>query len=106
MLVLVIIFIFENLKDYLMKIFTVLTTSDHSLNPQLSFLGNKISVEFKGSCLKQDKITYTLRKIVKIYITYKISKNFHISTYSTSENCLFGAKNADFLILMVGLVEM
>ena len=33
------------------------TTSDYSLNPQLSYLGNKARVEFKGSCLKQDKIT-------------------------------------------------
>ena len=32
-------------------------TSDYSLNPQLSYLGNKTRVEFKGSCLKQDKIT-------------------------------------------------
>ena len=35
----------------------VSTTSDYSLNPQLSYLGNKTRVEFKGSCLKQDKIT-------------------------------------------------
>ena len=40
------------------------TTSDYSLNPQLSYLGNKTRVEFKGSCLKQDKIRYTHRKIV------------------------------------------
>ena len=53
---LVIIFIFGNLKDCLMKIL-VPTTSDYSLNPQLSHLGNKTRVEFKGSCLKQDKIT-------------------------------------------------
>ena len=49
--------------------------SYYSLNPQLNYLGNKTRVEFKGSCLKQDKITYTHGKIVKIYIVYEISKS-------------------------------
>ena len=31
------------------------TTSDYSLNSQLSYLGYKVRVEFKGSRLKQDK---------------------------------------------------
>ena len=56
-------------------------------------------VEFTGSCLKQDKITYAHGKIVNIYIVYEISKNYNISLYVTLENCLFGAvsltKNAD-----------
>ena len=37
---------------------TAPTTSDYSLNPQLSDLGTKTRVEFKGGCLKQDKVTY------------------------------------------------
>ena len=48
-------------------------------------------VDFKGKCLKQDKITYTHGKGVDIYIVYDISKNFNISIYWTMENCLFGA---------------
>ena len=47
---------------------TALTTSDYNLNPQLSYFGTKTKVEFKGSCLKQDKITYTHEKIINIYI--------------------------------------
>ena len=74
---------------------TAPTRSDYSLNPQLGYLGNKTRVEFKGSCLKQDKITYTHGKIVKIYIVYEISTNFniiqHFHSYSTLDNCLFGA---------------
>ena len=70
-----------------------------SLNPQLSYPGNKTRKEFQGSCLKQDKITYNHWKRVNIYIVYEISKNFNIRTYSTLQNCLFGAvsltKNAD-----------
>ena len=47
---------------------TAPTTSHFSLNPPLSYFGTKTRVEFKGSCLKQDKITYDHRKIVHIYI--------------------------------------
>ena len=36
---------------------TAPTTSDYSLNPQLSYLRNKARVEIKASSLKQDKIT-------------------------------------------------
>ena len=50
---------------------TAPTTSDYSLNPQLSYFGTEIRVEFKGSCLKQDKITYDHRKIVNIYIVLR-----------------------------------
>ena len=50
-------------------------------------------VEFEGSCLKQDKITYDHGKIVNIYIVYGISKYYDISSYPTLENCLIGAVN-------------
>ena len=68
-----------------------ITASNHKITPELSFYGTKITVEFDGSCLKQDKVTYTHGKIVNIYIAYEISKNYSISTYPTLENCLFGA---------------
>ena len=42
------------------------TTSDYSINPQLSYLGTKTRVEFKGSSLKQDKVTYDHGKIINI----------------------------------------
>ena len=97
--VMVMIFIFGNLKDCLMKILQLLLQSDYNLNSQLGYLGAKTRVKFSGSCLKQDKIAYTHGKIVKIYITYEISKSFNISSYPAVENCLFGSvsltKNAD-----------
>ena len=46
------------------------TTSNNSLTPLLSYYGTKTRVKFTGSCLKQDKITYTHKTIVKIYIVY------------------------------------
>ena len=41
---------------------------DYSFTPKLSYFSAKIRVEFKGNCLKQDKITYSHRTIVNIYI--------------------------------------
>ena len=75
------------------------TTSNYTVTPELSFYGTKTRVEFNGSYLKQDKVTYSHGIIVNIYIVYEISKNYSISSYPTLENCLFGAvsltENAD-----------
>ena len=75
------------------------TASNYKVNPELSYYGTKIRLEFNGNFFKQDKVTCNHGKIVNIYIVYEISKNFIISTYTTLENCLFGAvslaKNAD-----------
>ena len=68
-----------------------ITASNYNITPELSYFGAKIRVKFNGSCLKQDKITYTLGKLVNIYIVYETSKNFNISSYPALENCLFGA---------------
>ena len=73
--------------------------SNYSVTPFLDYCGTKTRVEVSGSCLKQDKITYTHRKVVNIYIVYEITKSINISDYATLEDCLFGAfsltKNAD-----------
>ena len=62
------------------------------LSPSLNYLGTKIRVKFSESCLKEDKITYTNRKIVNIYIVYEINKKVNtIRSDPTTENCLFGA---------------
>ena len=66
----------------------------------IDYAGNKIRVKFKGSCLKQsNKISYTYKKMVNIYIVYEINVHTTNYNYPTLENCLFGAvaltKNAD-----------
>ena len=48
-------------------------------------VSSKIRVEFKESCLKQDKILFNHGKIINIYIVHKINKKF-----TTLKNCLFG----------------
>ena len=66
-------------------------TSNYSVIPYLDYYGTKIKVKFNGICLKQDKITYTHGKIVKIYIVYEINKSINISDYPSLAHCLFGA---------------
>ena len=46
-----------------------------NFSPSVDYVGNKIRIKFNGSCLKEsDKISYTHKKIVNIYIVYEISK--------------------------------
>ena len=54
-------------------------TSNQSITPNLDFYGSKTRVEFNGSCLKQDKVTFNHGKLVNIYIVYAISKSINIS---------------------------
>ena len=74
-------------------------TSDYGITPKLNYYGTKARAEFNGSCLKQDKITYTHWKIVNIYIVYEIFNDFSNGNYPTLQNALFGAvkltENAD-----------
>ena len=68
------------------------STRNNFLSPSLNYLGTKIRIKFSGSCLKQDKITYTHEKIVSIYIVYEINRKHNtIISDSTLENSLFGA---------------
>ena len=60
-----------------------ITASNYSITPELDNYGSKIRVKFSGSCLKQDKATYSHGTIVNIYIVYEISKNYDISSYPT-----------------------
>ena len=57
------------------------TASNYSITPELSFYGTETRVEVNGSCLKQDKVTYSHGTIVNICIVYEISKNYNISSY-------------------------
>ena len=73
-------------------------TSNNSLNPKVGYYGTKTRLEFRGSCLKQDKSTFNHGKIVNIYIVYELDK-IHLKRHPTLVNCLLGAvsitKNAD-----------
>ena len=48
-------------------------TLDNSLTPKLIFTENGIiAIEFKGSCLKQDKATFTDKNMVNLLIVYEL----------------------------------
>ena len=78
-----------------------ITPSNTNISPSIDYVGNKIRIKFNGSCLKQsNKISYTHKKIVNIYIVYEINKKDNtIISGPTLENCLFGGvsltNNAD-----------
>ena len=71
---------------------------DYKLNQKVNYYGTKAKLEFRGSCLKQDKSTFNHGKIVNIYIAYELDKAY-VETHPALVNCLFGAvsitKNAD-----------
>ena len=49
-------------------------------------------VKFTGSCLKQDKVRFNHKKVVKIYIVYELNKIAAIgNNFHTLQNALFGA---------------
>ena len=48
------------------------SSSNNSLAPVLHYIDNKTRINFYGSCLKQDEITFTHGKTVNIYIVYEI----------------------------------
>ena len=94
MLVMIVTIITGNLKGcYSIKML------NHSFTANLSYYGTQKRVEFNGSCLKQDKVTFNHGKKLNISIVYEISKSINISDYPTLENCLFDAvtsiKNVD-----------
>ena len=78
---------------------TAPNSGDYSLNPQLSYLRTKTRAKLKGSCLKQDKITYTHRKRVNIYIVYEISNSSNNNNnFPTLKNCSFVSLTKNFHI--------
>ena len=91
-------FITGNLKGCLTKELILLKRLIIVLLQNLDYYGTK-TLEFNGSCLKQDSVTFNHRKVVNIYIVYEIRKSINIRDYPTLENCLFGAviltKNAN-----------
>ena len=61
---------------------------------------SRIRLEFKGSCLNQDKVTFTSNKVVNLFIAYELDRwSQDLNTDFTLKNCLFGSikltKNAD-----------
>ena len=67
------------------------SASNKILNSSVNYVGTKARIKFNGDCLIQEKVSFDHGKIVNIYIAYEIDRYVHIRSYSTLENCLFGA---------------
>ena len=77
----------------------VASTSDNTLTPSLNYYGDKARLRFTRSVLQQKTTTYNNKKVVNLYVVYKIT-NFHgTNNYPRLANALFGAvkltNNAD-----------
>ena len=74
-------------------------TPNHSITPNLDHYDTRTRVEFNGSCFRQDKVTYTHKDVVSIYIVYVLGACSSHSDDPTIKNCLFAtvklSKNAD-----------
>ena len=64
---------------------TAPTMSDDKRKPQWSYSGTKTRTEFRGSCLKHDKITFNHVTIINIYIVYELDK-IYVKTSPTLLN--------------------
>ena len=63
-----------------------ITASNYSVPPNLNYYGTKTRIEFYGSCLKQDKVTFNHVKVVNICIVYETVIVANISKYSNNDN--------------------
>ena len=74
--------------------------SNDTLVPALNYIITELQVKFDGSCLKQDKTTFTHKEVVNICIVYEIKLwPFFVGKYFALGNYLLLAfklpKNAD-----------
>ena len=65
-------------------------TSNHSVTPGLNYYGTKTRVEFFGSCLKQEKVTFSHGKVVNTCMVYELGASSFFNDDSTLKNSLFG----------------
>ena len=64
----------------------------NSLSPKLKWPGSKITVEFKESCLKQDKVALASRNVVNLFIGHELDRwSQDLKADFTLKDCLFEA---------------
>ena len=81
----------------------LLSTTNNIFDSFLDYVGTKTRVEFKGSCLEQDKISFDHEKVVNIFIVYEINKNFEADIYPTLENRWFGSVKLKNTLMLISI---
>ena len=84
------------------EIITIPATLGNGLAPKLNYINNaKIQVKFEDSCLKQDKISFTLGNVVNYLTVYELGIwSRDLSTDFTLKCFLFGAVKLRILALI------
>ena len=68
------------------------TTSNNIRSPKLKWHNSRIRVEFKGSCVKQVKVTFTPNNVVNLFIVYELDRwSKDLNADLTLKDFLFGA---------------
>ena len=67
-------------------------TANHSLSRKLTWMNNsRIRVEFKGSCLKLGRVTFTTRNLLNLFGVYELRyviTKFKCWNYTKKNVCL------------------
>ena len=63
--------------------------------PALNYVNTRLRVKFDGSCLRQEKLTFTPKNVPNIYIFYKINLWLNIQDADFVLELLNWVKNAD-----------
>ena len=66
-------------------------TPGNGLAPRLIYINNaKIRVKFDGSCLKEDKVSFTRGNVINFFTVYELNIGLdELNTDSTSKYCFF-----------------
>ena len=91
-MIIAVIFRSECQKYCLIKALKPSAASNNVLAPVINYIDTKIRVKFDGTCLKQERLTFTYKKVVNSYIVYKINAcPYALDTNFELKHSLFGA---------------
>ena len=73
--------------------------SNKSLGPTLNSINTKLQAKFDSSCLKQDKVTFTHKKVVNIYIVNEI----HVRRFTVGQMLIL--ISIKYLVIVLDLMH-
>ena len=80
-------------------------TQGNNLSPKLKWIHHsKVATEFKKSCLKQSKGSFTHRNVVNLIVVYELGAwSIDLNTISILGDCLFGAMKLTRLLILINM---
>ena len=81
------------------------TILNYRLSLKLEWHNSKIRVEFKGSCLKQDKVIFTLNNAANLFIAYGLDRWCQdLKADFTLKDCLMRAVNLAKILTLINIL--